>query len=484
MPNINPDKTTFPDTTAEVAAMLNMSESTLENSPVTHHEAAPSNLPIIDAISTPVTDEPLSPETAAAAARQTRPDNFAASEHIPSEPAGHSEEPGEEAPHQPLELENEKNSKARAFRIAKSVVPYVAVFLVGLFIYQYFFSSFSVANFLSNSSSNQVASQSQNNQRMADLKKQQAAAYATWIQQFFYDVSDASVIDMDNDLSGNGLTNFEKFLFNLNPKAYDTLGLGQPDGQTILNGVNPWTGKALTDNQKAIVDNYLDRQIISDRLAAGSLKLSQGGIANALTAPGSGGYQNPGNYSFIDGSGTSASGQVAGASTTVPRSASGATGSDSLMSLDIDESQPGRLDIPGYKISVPLIFTSDTKNFDADLHKGVVHYPGTALPSQAGTAYISGHSSGYVWDKNPYKNVFRGLGNIKDGTSFTITVTVKDGRKATIHYVVDGRKEYQANDQTQFLQTPDPRVALSTCWPVDTSARRLVLFGRQTQVGF
>jgi len=467
--SINSNKSqSFPDATAETAAMFNIQSA--KAVPLESQHAAPHNLPVIDAVSTPPVK---AEENYKEASKETEPI------FDPTDLAA----PRDLAEAEPIE-ENPNSGKAKFFRVAKSAAPYVAIFIVGLFLYQYFFSGFSVAQFLKNDESKVVATQSETNERLEALKKEKAGAYDAWIHQFFYEVSDPSIIDMDNDLSGNGLTNFEKFLLNLNPKAYDTLGLGQPDGQTVMDGINPWTGQPLSDNQRKIVELYFDRQIISNRLAAGSLKLSQGGVATNEFAPGSSGYQNPGNYSFIDGTGANASNsgnsQVAGASTSRSNTGQG----NGLNTLDINTDIPGHLDIPANKISTPLIFTQNTANFEKDLTQGVVHYPGTAMPGEVGTAYISGHSSGYAWQKNSYKNIFRGLGNVKDGTSFTISVTLRDGRKATINYVVQFRQEFAANDQAQFVQTADARVALSTCWPVDTSSRRLVLFAKQTQVSF
>jgi LPXTG-site transpeptidase (sortase) family protein len=444
----------FPDTTPEIAEMLNIAPKPTAI-PTGFHSETPANLPVIDA-------EPVHDTASEDDEEVFDPTDITV--------------PADQEAARPIN-DNPNGSQARAMRVLKAAAPYIGIFIVGLFLYQYFFSGFSVAQFFKNDASKVVTSQSETNERLEALKKDQAVAYGNWIRQFFYAVNDPSIIDMDNDLSGNGLTNFEKYLLNLNPKAYDTLGLGQPDGQTVMDGINPWTGKALSDNQRQIVELYFDRQIISNRLAAGTLKRSQGGIASG--------------NSFTDGEGASISTnpQVAGAYTNQPHQAltgnATTTGEgNSLRSLDINEDIPGQLSIPANKINVPLIFTKDTANFDKDLNKGVVHYPGTPLPGEVGTSYISGHSSGYAWSKNPYKNVFRGLGNVKDGTSFTITVTLHDGRKATINYVVQGRQEFAANDQAQFIQTAEARVALSTCWPVDTSSRRLVLFAKQTQVSF
>lgn len=144
----------------------------------------------------------------------------------------------------------------------------------------------------------------------------------------------------------------------------------------------------------------------------------------------------------------------------------------------IDTNIPGVLEIPSISVTVPLIWTKDTKDFDEDLKKGVVHYPGTALPGQVGTAYISGHSSGYAWDKSLYKKIFSKLGNVPDYASFIMTLTLTDGTKIKQQYVVARRGIYKPDDQEQFKNTAEPLVALSTCWPVGTTKDRLVLFGK------
>ena len=97
---------------------------------------------------------------------------------------------------------------------------------------------------------------------------------------------------------------------------------------------------------------------------------------------------------------------------------------------EIDTNIPGRVDVPSVKISVPLVWTKNITDFDADLKKGVVHYPGTPLPGGIGNSYISGHSSGYLFDKSVYKNAFAPIGNTSNGTKFSITYTLKTGKTA------------------------------------------------------
>jgi sortase A len=150
--------------------------------------------------------------------------------------------------------------------------------------------------------------------------------------------------------------------------------------------------------------------------------------------------------------------------------------------LAINQKVNATLNIPSLKITVPIVWTTDTKNFERDLKSGVVHYPGTALPGESGTSYISGHSSNYAWAKGEYNKVFSKLGDLPDNSSFIVTVVQKNGQDARLHYVVIKRKEFSPTDQEQFRNTGDSLVALSTCWPIGSTKSRLVVFGKLTQV--
>lgn len=296
---------------------------------------------------------------------------------------------------------------------------------------------------------------------------------------------------MDADVSGNGLTNFEKYLLNLNPKVYSTRGnLG--DGQSVLDGINPWTGKTFTDKQKQLVEKYINPELISNRITAAAITRGVTKYAQYVSSD-SPYYIDPVTLQQVGANGQAVvtPTQIATSTSTatpanIPTNQSSSSSSSSTPpnlrpDESIDQSKPGLLEIPANKISVPLVWTQDIKDFEKDLKSGVVHYPGTAMPGELGTSYISGHSSGYVWDKSPYKQIFAILGSVKDGTSFTITATQKNGKTVRFNYIVERRGEFAANDQAQFISTSDSIVALSTCWPVGTTAKRLVLFAKLTQ---
>ncbi len=372
------------------------------------------------------------------------------------------------------ELLAKETNQPVIIKVGKAVLPYAAVFTVGIFLYFFFFSS---VNFSSIFKAKQSSPATPKDTAVQQLEKQNLTAYRAWISSYYYDVSEAKILDPEYDNSGNGLSNFQKYLLKLNPKSYDTLGLGMADSQALANGIDPATGKPLNDDKKALIAKYIDMEVVSNRLTIANMQ-NPGRVAGVETGI-RGGALSPSNNIIPAVSANNGAGNNIN---TAP-----VTGYDILTpstdtEVQINTNVAGRLEVPSLNINAPIIWTSETKNFDKDLQTGVVHYPGTALPGQIGTTYISGHSSNYVWAKGNYKNIFSKLGDLADNTSFKITVVQKNGRDAIFHYVVTGRKEYSATDQEQFKNSGKSTVALSTCWPVGTTAKRLVVFGVVTQV--
>lgn len=432
---------------------------------ITHIGDLPPDLPFLDTLEKPIKDLEVSLHAA------------------PTEP------PSSSGPvSQLLGSSTDKGNEAYAFVLwlIKTIAPYVIIFAIGLGLYFFYFSDFTFTSLFNANSITLEKVTKSSNKDLEKLKTDQKEEYLQWMAQFFFAVNDDAIISMDADVSGNGLSNFEKYLLDLNPKVYSTRGLTKPDGELVTEGINPWTNKPFTDKQKELVDKYISKEIISNRITGAALNRGVTKFAQ---------YVNQDSPYYIDPTTLQEYQQQHPESTSSPETTSnqaageaaqavGSTNSSNLdPSTDINQDIPGKLSVPAYNISVPVVFTKDVKDFDKDLKNGVVHYPGTALPGQIGTSYISGHSSGYLWDKSAYKTVFAGLGNIQDGTSFTITVTLKNGQQVIYDYTVVGRGEYAANDQAQFVNTADSVVALSTCWPVGTTARRLVLYGKLAQSG-
>lgn len=326
--------------------------------------------------------------------------------------------------------------------LAKNIIPYIVVFVLAALFYFTFFGGLSLSEMKTwlpkeNKPKEQKV--------VTQIPASQLDAYNKWINSYFFDVNDKKILDPNYDISGNGLTNYQKFLLGLNPKKKDTLGLGMTDTQALIKGIDPLTGGPLTDAQKTIIAKNIDLESISNMLTLESLD----------SAP-----------------------KVAGISTASAASIPDLGRGEIIVNTNI----PGELDIPRLNIKVPLIWGQDPASIDQDLENGVVHYPGTAMPGEIGTSYISGHSSNYVWAKGSYNRIFATIDKLQKYDSFSITATDASGKQVVFHYVVDGTGIFAADDQQQFANIGKSSVALSTCWPIGTAAKRYVVFGQLSQI--
>ncbi|MEK7218749.1 MAG: sortase [Patescibacteria group bacterium] len=141
-----------------------------------------------------------------------------------------------------------------------------------------------------------------------------------------------------------------------------------------------------------------------------------------------------------------------------------------------------RLIIPKLDLNIPIVtpsyesllradWTQVEKDIQASLQDGVVHYPGTANPGQAGNFFVTGHSSYYPWSPGRYKTVFARLHNLEVGDEYWVYFGGDKHR-----YVVKGKKEVSPSDITVLDQPTDKRMGtLMTCTPVGTTLRRLII---------
>lgn len=101
---------------------------------------------------------------------------------------------------------------------------------------------------------------------------------------------------------------------------------------------------------------------------------------------------------------------------------------DIALTLDITPYED-RIVIPKIGKNIPLV---NVDNHDADnavewekifmkeLENGVVRYPGSAEPGQAGNSFIFGHSSNYPWAKGQYNEVFALLNELIPGDEIIV----------------------------------------------------------------
>lgn len=145
-----------------------------------------------------------------------------------------------------------------------------------------------------------------------------------------------------------------------------------------------------------------------------------------------------------------------------------------------------RVIIPKLDLNVPLVdppyeallagdWPQVEKDIQGALTDGVVHYPGTANPGQAGNFFVTGHSSYYPWAPGKFKTVFARLHQLEPGDEYWVYFGGDKHR-----YVVRSKKEVSPSDVTVLDQPTDKRLAtLMTCTPVGTSLRRLIILSNE-----
>lgn len=135
--------------------------------------------------------------------------------------------------------------------------------------------------------------------------------------------------------------------------------------------------------------------------------------------------------------------------------------------------------IPSINLSVPVIPSladptqvSDWSVLRQNLTKGVGLAEKLTKPDQYGTTMIIGHSSDIYPHK--YAAVFAGLNNTQPGDPISLKY-----QNYTYHYTVTSKEIVEANNLAYFQrlneQTDRQQLALVTCWPLFTSAKRLVV---------
>lgn len=162
------------------------------------------------------------------------------------------------------------------------------------------------------------------------------------------------------------------------------------------------------------------------------------------------------------------------------------TGSGRILDLTIPVYPPdNRIVIPKIGQNIPIqevapdnLISEDWQALEDDiqkgLQKGVVHYPGTAVPGQIGNVFITGHSSYYVWAPGEYKDTFALLHNLEVGD--TIIIYYNENKYT---YVIEERKVVKPSQVDVLKQSDDKRLTLMTCTPIGTALNRLILVAKQ-----
>ncbi|HEX8182120.1 MAG TPA: sortase [Candidatus Saccharimonadales bacterium] len=135
--------------------------------------------------------------------------------------------------------------------------------------------------------------------------------------------------------------------------------------------------------------------------------------------------------------------------------------------------------IPKINLEIPTDYsqtTTDEKQIELALDNGVVHYPTTVKPGQAGNAAFFGHSSNNIFNPGKYKFAFVLLNQLVEGDTFYLT---HDGK--TYAYRVFSKRIVEPSEVSVLgpVAGKAATATLITCDPPGTSLRRLVVVGEQ-----
>jgi LPXTG-site transpeptidase (sortase) family protein len=135
--------------------------------------------------------------------------------------------------------------------------------------------------------------------------------------------------------------------------------------------------------------------------------------------------------------------------------------------------------IPKINVQIPVNYSetsTDENTIENDLQSGVVHYPTTVLPGQAGNAAFFGHSSNNIFNKGRYKFAFVLLHTLAQGDTFYLSYNGK-----MYVYKVISRSIVDPSDVSVLNAIPGQTATatLITCDPPGTSLHRLIVVGQQ-----
>jgi LPXTG-site transpeptidase (sortase) family protein len=128
-------------------------------------------------------------------------------------------------------------------------------------------------------------------------------------------------------------------------------------------------------------------------------------------------------------------------------------------------------------VNAPMVWSASDNEKDqlSDLAKGVAHFPSTASPGQTGNMIVSGHSSNYIWAKGSFNYIFKNLNNLMPGDIVDVKTVQQNGKTFVYHYKISEKFTTLPNDDRIFDDTSNATLTLSTCWPLGTNLRRLIV---------
>lgn len=279
-----------------------------------------------------------------------------------------------------------------------------------------------------------------------------------WLKR--YNITVRSLEDLQVDADNDGLTLEQEYLYLTNPFNADTDGDGYKDGEEIANGNSP-IGIGKLDTTQIAQFKETKKEVLNVKVKEENRNaedFDNDGLSNDLENA----YGTDLNKADTDGDGYDDFSEIK-------------NGYDPTV---LGDARPDvEIQIEKINVNAPVILSKDVSEsvLQKDLERGVIHYPKTAMPGQRGNVYIAGHSSYYSWSAGNYNYIFKNLNNLAVGDKIILKVTYKNGKSLEFVYQVSEKLEVNADDYRIFEETQSQVLTLTTCWPIGTDKRRIMV---------
>jgi LPXTG-site transpeptidase (sortase) family protein len=277
-----------------------------------------------------------------------------------------------------------------------------------------------------------------------------------WLEK--YDIQVENEKDLQQDLDNDGLTILAEYKYATNPQEADTDKDGYSDGAEIKAGYNPIGAGRLDLDKDTLPDIWEEEFGLSVTANDYALDQDNDGLPNYLELRHG---TNP-QKADTDEDGFDDSNEIR-------------NGYDPSKKGDARPSY--KVIITKINVDAPVLWSVSTLEADLqeDLKKGVVRYPQTGIPGQAGNVVTTGHSSNYIWSDGEYNYIFKDLNNLQAGDEIVITATQANGKTLEYKYKVTNKEVVSPDDQRIFEETSKQNLTIVTCWPLNTDWKRLML---------
>ncbi|MBT4251408.1 sortase [bacterium] len=278
----------------------------------------------------------------------------------------------------------------------------------------------------------------------------------SWLKRYSIDLENES--ETESDVDDDGLTLLAEYENSTNPLNPDTDGDGYGDGKEVRDGYNPIGEGKLDTDQDGLPDFWETEVGLSIKENDRDKDQDQDMLPNYLEFA----HHTDPFKKDSDGDSFSDAQEIK-------------NGYDPTAAGDV---RPNfSLSIQKIDVDAPIVWSKslDDKELLKDLEEGVVRLPATGVPTQNGNTVISGHSSNYLWAKGEYNHIFKKINNLELGDKITIKTTQRNGKSFEHNFVIKNKDVVKADDPSIFESSEEPVVTLVTCWPLNTTWKRLVI---------